>query len=507
MPSDLFSKIFTFFKGVWQSLKDGLIFLGGPVDMIVAVLDIAITSLVFYFILKLFRDSRAWQLLKGILWIIALALFASVLGLNTIGFMLNNTISILAIALLIIFQPELRKTLETVGRRRWAKLMPGTRRFDSGDPTMRRMIEAIVSACDFMSATRTGALIIIERTTSLGELQEQENAVALDAEVSTTLLKQIFYLGSPLHDGAVLIRDDRISAARIHVPLSDNYHLRHEFGTRHRAAVGASEIGDALAVVVSEERGTISLAVDGRLYVLGNADALRTQLYRFLAPDDDSERKSLFGWLRRKIQGWRGRNEESASDDEPDIVRTIDTRAQTKDGPESEADAETASARERVPGRPNDEARLEQVEKTRRGLFGKRSVVAESLKRRQRFGLAAFSVVLAVFFWLYVQVTVDPVTTRVFNVPLTYRGTEIARDRGYGIQQYPVTTVQVTLKGRSELLNGITANDLTAYVDVSKASEEGLVELPVEINTNTILYTKTEMLLPVSVRVNVYPVD
>jgi len=133
-----------------------------------------------------------------------------------------------------------------------------------------------------MAATRTGALIIIERQTKLGEFIEQENAVQLDAAVSATMLQQIFYKGSPLHDGAVVIRDGRISAARVHVPLSDNYHLRRDYGTRHRAAIGASEIGDTLAVVVSEERGSISLAIEGRLFVLDNADALRSMLHKML---------------------------------------------------------------------------------------------------------------------------------------------------------------------------------------------------------------------------------
>ena len=130
--------------------------------------------------------------------------------------------------------------------------------------------------------TRTGALIIIERSTRLGELYEQENAVRVDAIVSSALLRQIFYTGSPLHDGAVVIRDGRVAAARVHIALSDNYHLRRDFGLRHRAAVGASEMGDAIAVVVSEERGTISIAVDGVLHVLGNADSLRTHLHRLL---------------------------------------------------------------------------------------------------------------------------------------------------------------------------------------------------------------------------------
>ncbi len=466
MPS-FFSEIGEFFSGIWQSMTDGLLFLGGPLDMIVSALDILITSLVFYFILKLFRDSRAWQLLRGILLIIAFAFVTSFLGLNTISFLFNNTISILAIAVLIIFQPELRKTLEKLGRNRLVKYISPKDRENAVDSGTRQLIESIVSACESMSKTRTGALIIIERATRLGELQSQENAVQIDAGVSTTLLKQIFYTGSPLHDGAVLIRDDRIAAARIHVPLSDAYHLRHEFGTRHRAAVGASELGDAVAVVVSEERGTISLAIEGRLFELANADALRSQLYRLLAPAGSGAKRSFKEWLQ-------------------DIF--IKSEAE-----KLEQDAAAAAEGQ-------DEAEEAAVRRMRRSHRTK----SAGLLKQQRFGLAAFSFALAFVFWLYVQVTIDPVTTSSFNVPLTFQGVEAAAEKGLGIQGYPVSDIQLTLKGRTELLNDISVTDLTAFIDVSGVDQAGVVELPVEIETDTLLYTKTETVLPGSVRVNVY---
>ncbi|MDD2427828.1 MAG: diadenylate cyclase, partial [Eubacteriales bacterium] len=332
---------------------------------------------------------------------------------------------------------------------------------DSGS---RHLIESIVSACESMSKTRTGALIIIERSTRLGELQSQENAVQVDSSVSTTLLKQIFYTGSPLHDGAVLIREGRIAAARIHVPLSDAYHLRHEFGTRHRAAVGASELGDAIAVVVSEERGTISLAVEGRLFELANADALRSQLYRLLMPEGSGERRSFKEWLQDTFVGDNDAEEEKSSSTDAD-----------------------------------DKNEQKKAARTRRRRVGR-----NDLPKRQRFGLAIFSFVLAFFFWLYVQVTIDPVTTSSFNVPLTYHGVEEAYEGGFGIQGYPVNDIQVILRGRTELLNDISVTDLTAYIDVSDVNQAGVIELPVEIETDTLLYTQTETVLPSSVRVNVY---
>jgi uncharacterized protein (TIGR00159 family) len=467
---NFFSEIGEFFSGIWQSMTDGLLFLGGPLDMFVSSLDILITTLVFYFILKLFRDSRAWQLLRGILLIIAFAIVTSFLGLNTISFLFNNTISILAIAVLIIFQPELRKTLEKLGRNRLVKYISPRERGNAVDPGTRQLIESIVSACDSMSKTRTGALIIIERSTRLGELQSQENAVQVDSGVSTTLLKQIFYTGSPLHDGAVLIRDDRIAAARIHVPLSDAYHLRHEFGTRHRAAVGASELGDAIAVAVSEERGTISLAIEGRLFELANADSLRSQLNRLLMPEGHGAKRNFKEWLQDLF----------IKDEEDKLEQD---EAAPDDAIGDEARSPEAGRRKRS-----------RSHRTERG----------ALLKQQRFGLAVFSFILAFFFWLYVQVTIDPVTTSSFSVPLTYQGVEAAAEKGFGIQGYPVSDIQIILRGRTELLNDISVTDLTAYIDISDLDRTGVVELPVEIQTDTLLYTKTETVLPGTVRVNVY---
>jgi hypothetical protein len=252
--------------------------------------------------------------------------------------------------------------------------------------------------------------------------------------------------------------------------LSDAYHLRHEFGTRHRAAVGASELGDAVAVVVSEERGTISLAVESRLFELANADALRSQLYRLLMPEGSGEKRSFKEWLQ-------------------DIFIKNDAEKL-----EQEAAAADAEAK--------DETEEPESKRTRRSRSSRTKQT--TLLKKQRIGLAAFSFVLAFFFWLYVQVTVDPVTSSSFNVPLTYHGVEAAAEKGFGIQGYPVTDIQLTLKGRTELLKNISVTDLTAYIDVSEVERAGVIELSVGIETDTLLYTKTETVLPGSVRVNVY---
>jgi diadenylate cyclase len=481
LPSSLFSKIGEFFKELRYSLSDGLLFLGGPLDIVIALLDIAITALVLYFVLLLLRDSRAWQLLRGILLIVIFALVASAVGLSTMGFMLSRTISILAIAIIVIFQPELRRTLEAVGRNRLSYV-----NWDvfAGGISSHQMIEAIVNACEWMSETRTGALIIVERDTRLGEFHEQENAVRIDANVTAALLRQIFYPGSPLHDGAVLIRDGRVAAARVHVPLSDNYHLRRDFGLRHRAAVGASEMGDAIAIVVSEERGSISIAVGGVLHVLGNSDALRTQLHRLLGMEQAGEARTLRVRFRQWTKGRKTLNQPTHDE----IISTHDYREQEDDG---------GQAAVPVPA---------QGKKRPKGIPGRRQT-GSLLSRKQRITLAIIALVLACFMWLYVQVTVNPVTTKTLTVPLAHFGVDLAGEKGFGIQSYPVTNVQITLRGRQQVLEGITPARITAYIDVGDVSRTGPVQLPVKVDTRTLLYTKTELLFPASVTVNIFELD
>lgn len=483
MPSNLFSKIGEFFNELRYSLSDGLLFLGGPLDIIIALFDIAITALVLYFILLLLRDSRAWQLLRGILLIVIFAFVASAVGLSTIGFMLSRTISILAIAIIVIFQPELRRTLEAVGRNRLSFV-----NWDAfpGGMSSHQMIEAIVSACEWMVETRTGALIIVERDTRLGEFREQENAVRIDANVTSALLRQIFYTGSPLHDGAVLIRDGRIAAARVHVPLSDNYHLRRDFGLRHRAAVGVSEMGDAIAIVVSEERGSISIAVGGVLHVLGNGDALRTQLHRLLGMEQVGEENTSWSRFRQWIKRRLAFRRQAPANEE--IVSTHDFRDPADDSHEA---AEPAPAAGMKRGRS----------------IARRRSSGSLLSRKQRIGLAIIALVLACFIWFYVQVTVNPVTTKTFTVPLAHFGVDQAGERGFGIQGYPVTNVQITLRGRQQVLADITLARISAYIDVSEVSRTGPIQLPVKIDTNTLLYTKTELLYPATVTVNIFELD
>ncbi|MDO5737673.1 MAG: diadenylate cyclase CdaA [Eubacteriales bacterium] len=437
MPQFLFiSHLTQFFSEVFRELVDGLIFIGGPLDIFIALLDISLSTFIFYKLLKLLRDSRAWQLLKGILLIVFVAISASFLGLSSLGYMLNRTISVFAIAIVVIFQPELRRTLETVGRSGFNVIAQVTEGAEHRDSQSYQLIESIVKACEEMSETRTGALIVIERSTPLGDLKSQENAVTLDAVLSTTALKQIFYLGSPLHDGAVVIRDGKIAAARVHIPLSDNYHLRRDLGTRHRAAIGASEMGDTVAVVCSEETGKISIAVDGRLYVLDNSDALRTQLHRLLVPTkDEGQRFHLF-------------------------------------------------RRDRIYG----------------------PTVSEKQTRRVRFGLLFTSILLSLFMWFFVQVQVNPLESKTFQVPLQFEAIEEMREKGFEIQ-YPMRNVQVTLRARKSVLAKLRVQDIRAYIDLAEIDDLGLEQLPVHIKTSNRLYSKVENLSPGQLTVSIRPAD
>lgn len=430
MPfSDLLNRIANFFISLFRSFSETVLFLGSAYDIAFAVVDVLVLSFIFYFILKIVRDSRAWQLLKGILLIVVLGLFSNLLGLTSLGFLLTRTISIFAIAFVVIFQPELRRALETVGRSGFKVIS-----IDESNTESRgtQMIESIVQACSELAEKRTGALIVIERSTPLGDLEEQENAVVVDAAVSTTMLKQIFYVGSPLHDGAIVIRNGRITAARVHIPLSDNYHLRKDLGTRHRAGIGASEIGDTISIVVSEERGTISLCMEGRLYVLDNADALRTQLHRLLIPDEDKRRKRLsFLQMRR--------------------TRTV--------------------------AQPD---------------------------RRQRAVLMAVSLLLSIAFWLFVQVTVNPVVSQTDLIPLTYINQEVMEEKGLSAL-YRIETIRVSLSGRRQVLEGLRAGDVTAVVDLAKVNTDGLQDLPVEVKVNTNSYTETNAVSPSHIMISVRP--
>ena len=224
------------------------------------VLDILIIAGILYLILRWIKRTQAWVLIRGIAIMLALRFIAVVFDLVTLGWLLEHALAIGLIALVVIFQPELRKVLEQMGRGEY--LAPFKMDSEQKVYVSNDSISGIITAAKAMSAVDTGALIVIEQGVDLSE--QVETGITLDAQVSCQLLLNIFEKNTPLHDGAVIIRDNRVAAAKCILPLSAES-LDSALGTRHRAAVGMSEVSDARVVVVSEETGTISVAIDGRL--------------------------------------------------------------------------------------------------------------------------------------------------------------------------------------------------------------------------------------------------
>lgn len=223
------------------------------------ILDILIVSFLAYKVIGFIRDSRAQQLIKGLFVLFAAFFLSDVLDLYALNWILRGTMSIGIIALVVVFQPELRRALEYVGRSKIVKAP-----FSQLDKEKAKDItDEFVKAVDSFSATKTGALIILERETALVDIAETGTEV--NADISAQLLGNIFYEGAPLHDGAVIIRADRIYAAGCVLPLTENKNLNKSLGTRHRAGIGITEHSDAISIIVSEETGIISMAVDGKL--------------------------------------------------------------------------------------------------------------------------------------------------------------------------------------------------------------------------------------------------
>ncbi len=283
------------FKGV--NLNDifqnfiGYVGFDSPLSIIRAVVDIGIVTYAIYKLVILAKETRAWQLIKGLMFIFLSYWISSLLGLRTIAYLLNNTVSIIAFAIVVIFQPELRRGLERIGRSRFRDLfIPDV---EENKLQTTAVIEEIVKACTTMSENFVGALIIIEKKTKVGEIIK--TGVQLDSVVSSELLLNIFTPNTPLHDGAVIIRDNKIKAAGCFLPLSDNPNISKELGTRHRAALGISEVSDCVAVIVSEESGKISVALNGGLTRNLTPDILRKALTKNLV-DKDATNKKITLW-------------------------------------------------------------------------------------------------------------------------------------------------------------------------------------------------------------------
>ena len=261
---------------------------GGVTRYLSDVVDILIVSYIIYKLLQLLRGTRAIQLLKGITVVIAAWIISYIFQLSTLRWLIENLFSVGVIVLFIIFQPELRRALEQLGRGGFF----GRSRYLEDQP-VTKMVGELIKAIGYLSKRRIGALIIIERETGLSDYIE--TGIRLEAELSAELLINIFLPNTPLHDGAVIVRKNRIMAAGCYLPLSENPFISKELGTRHRAGIGMSEVSDGIAVIVSEETGTISLAIQGQLERGLSEEELLTRLYQELKPP---EKRTNF-WVRK----------------------------------------------------------------------------------------------------------------------------------------------------------------------------------------------------------------
>lgn len=258
-----------------------------------SVLDILVVSYVFFKGYMLIKETRAEQLLKGIILILVLIPISYLMRLEMLYFILKSTITIGVLSIIIIFQPEIRRALEHIGRSAFDDL-----HIIQDDEVLDKVVTELVVAVENLSNTKTGALIAIEQTTGLGEVIS--NGTLLDAKISTALLENLFVVNTPLHDGATIIRSERIVASGCVLPLTNNGVINKKLGTRHRAAIGLSENSDALIIVVSEETGTISLAVNGRLTRNYDKDKLKSILLKIMKNRRD-KRVTTYG---EKVKVW-----------------------------------------------------------------------------------------------------------------------------------------------------------------------------------------------------------
>jgi len=294
--------VFTFSE-VWQNLK--LLTYQLPIITIKDIIEISMIAFVIYQIIKWVKGTRVWMLVKGIAVLFAIAILAMIFQLNTILWIFANTISVGITALLIVFQPELRKALEQLGRKNlFASINIFEEQRDRAEKLTIDIIEELLKAINEMSKAKTGALIVIEQDIKLDEYER--TGILIDALVSKQMLVNIFEHNTPLHDGAVIIRHNRIVAATCYLPLSENMTLSKELGTRHRAAVGLTEVTDSIIIVVSEETGYISMALGGNLIRNVDTDYLKNKLVYV--------QKKIVDVNKFKI--WKGRHKNDKKDNE-----------------------------------------------------------------------------------------------------------------------------------------------------------------------------------------------
>ena len=268
------------------------------------VAEVIILAVLIYHILLWIKTTRAWALVKGFAVILVFLLMAILFNMDTILWIAEKIFSIGILAIVIVFQPEFRKALEQLGQKNIiADILTMESTKEENEVFSTRTADAIVKACVEMSKVKTGALIVIENTVPLGEYER--TGINLDAQVSSQLLLNIFEHNTPLHDGAIIVRGNRVVSATCYLPLSDNMELSKELGTRHRAAVGISEVSDALTIVVSEETGAISVTQNSELRRNITAEDLKEQLQSLQNKATEGKRFKL----------WKGREKDEVKSD------------------------------------------------------------------------------------------------------------------------------------------------------------------------------------------------
>lgn len=257
------------------------------------IFEIIILAIILYEFMAWVKTTRAFALLKGIIVILVFLIIAYIFDFTTILWIAGKVINIAIIAVVVIFQPELRKALEQLGQKKYFKsILPFTEKKDKGERFSDKTVNELVRACFELAKNKTGALIVIEQDILLTDYEK--TGIPVDGIVTSQLLINIFEHNTPLHDGAVIVRGDRIVSATCYLPLSDNMQISKELGTRHRAAVGISEVTDTMTLVVSEETGNVSIAIAGELIRVVDQDYLKKKLTFIQKKSIDVKRYKLW---------------------------------------------------------------------------------------------------------------------------------------------------------------------------------------------------------------------
>ena len=308
MLDNFFAEINNFWEiniiGYIQNLSEN------PLRIVTLILDLAIVIFLLYKMLKTTKNSRVWQLIKGIAVLIIVTIVSGWLHLDILHYILTAVMSYGVIAMIVIFQPELRRALEQLGTNKFTKFFGMDKDIES---KTKEDIYKIIIAAEELSKTKTGALIVFERDIKIGDIAE--NGVEINAEISPQLLVNIFVPNTPLHDGAVIISNNKIKAAACILPLSSDKQTTKKLGTRHRAAIGISKETDSIVVVVSEETGKISIAKDGTLIADVNEEVLRKVLIKNIVTnrlvDNEKVKKDRLKNIQSKFRAKKQINKET----------------------------------------------------------------------------------------------------------------------------------------------------------------------------------------------------